>query len=121
MIVSQLLNLGSSIWRARAQTYGSFLGASALNGFAAGPSETLQPAIIAGGCHHPLPAQIVGTILADGHFPQTSSFFTIEAHGIHYTSSLTSAASSSAPLWQVQCRMRWDGATSGGSTLHWSR
>lgn len=48
MIVTQIINIASSIWRARAQTYGSFMGACALNGFAAGPAETLQPAIITG-------------------------------------------------------------------------
>ncbi|KAI9716394.1 MAG: hypothetical protein M1828_000336 [Chrysothrix sp. TS-e1954] len=47
MIASQVVNLGSAIWRARATTYGSFMGASVLNGFAAGPAETLQPAVIA--------------------------------------------------------------------------
>lgn len=47
MLITQIINLASAIWRARATTYGSFMGASALNGFAAGPAETLQPAIIA--------------------------------------------------------------------------
>ncbi|KIW54878.1 hypothetical protein PV05_07209 [Exophiala xenobiotica] len=46
-IFSNLICLGSSIWRARAQTYGSFMGACVLNGIGAGPAETLQPAIIA--------------------------------------------------------------------------
>ncbi|EHY57613.1 hypothetical protein HRR83_005479 [Exophiala dermatitidis] len=46
-IFSQLICLGSSIWRARAQTYGSFMGACVLNGIGAGPAETVQPAVIA--------------------------------------------------------------------------
>ncbi|KAJ9504178.1 hypothetical protein LTR99_005894 [Exophiala xenobiotica] len=46
-IASNLICLGSSIWRARAQTYGSFMGACVLNGIGAGPAETLQPAVIA--------------------------------------------------------------------------
>lgn len=46
-IFSQLVNLASCIWRARAQTYGSFMGACALSGFACGPAETIQPAVIA--------------------------------------------------------------------------
>lgn len=46
-LFSQLINLASAIWRARAQTYGSFMGAAALNGFGAGPAETIQPAVIA--------------------------------------------------------------------------
>ncbi|MCJ1235788.1 hypothetical protein MMC14_003759 [Varicellaria rhodocarpa] len=46
-LASTLICLGSMIWRARAQTYGSFMGACVLNGIGAGPAETLQPAIIA--------------------------------------------------------------------------
>ncbi|KAI9672286.1 MAG: hypothetical protein M1831_002101 [Alyxoria varia] len=46
-LMSQVLNLGSAIWRAEANSYGSFMGASVLNGIAGGPAETLQPAIIA--------------------------------------------------------------------------
>jgi MFS family permease len=46
-IFSQIVNLISCIWRARAQTYGSFMGACALNGFGAGPAETIQPSVIA--------------------------------------------------------------------------
>ena len=46
-IFSQLVCLGSSIWRARATTYGSFMGACVLNGIGAGPAETIQPAVIA--------------------------------------------------------------------------
>lgn len=34
------------IWRAEAHSYKSFLGACVLNGFGAGPSETLPPLII---------------------------------------------------------------------------
>jgi MFS family permease len=46
-IFSQLVCLASSIWRARAMTYGSFMGACVLNGLGAGPAETIQPAVIA--------------------------------------------------------------------------
>lgn len=46
-IVSTMLCLGSSIWRARATSYNSFMGASVLNGVGAGPCETLMPQVIA--------------------------------------------------------------------------
>jgi len=46
-IVSQLICFGSSIWRAKATTYNSFMGACILNGIGAGPAETIQPAVIA--------------------------------------------------------------------------
>lgn len=46
-IISNLVCLASMIWRARAQTYGSFLGACILNGIGAGPAESIQPAVIA--------------------------------------------------------------------------
>lgn len=46
-ICSQLICLGSMIWRARAQSYGSFMGACVLNGLGAGPAESIQPAVIA--------------------------------------------------------------------------
>lgn len=62
-LASQLICFGSAIWRARAQTYSSFMGAcvyvcsfphslptlipSRLNGIGAGPAETIQPAVIA--------------------------------------------------------------------------
>ncbi|KAH3904389.1 hypothetical protein HBH56_235380 [Parastagonospora nodorum] len=46
-LVSQLINFGSSIWRARANTYGSFMGACVLNGIGAGPAETTMPEVIA--------------------------------------------------------------------------
>lgn len=35
------------IWRARAQSYNSFMGACVLNGIGAGPAETIMPAVIA--------------------------------------------------------------------------
>ncbi|KAI1842068.1 hypothetical protein JX266_011719 [Neoarthrinium moseri] len=47
MITSSLICAVSSIWRARATSYNSFMGASVLNGLAAGPCETIQPQIIA--------------------------------------------------------------------------
>lgn len=47
LIASSLICFGSSIWRARAQTYNSFMGACVLNGIGAGPAETAQPTIIA--------------------------------------------------------------------------
>ncbi|KAI1336650.1 major facilitator superfamily domain-containing protein [Xylariaceae sp. FL0016] len=46
MIISSLICAISSIWRARATSYESFMGASILNGIGAGPCETLMPQII---------------------------------------------------------------------------
>ncbi|KAK4626077.1 hypothetical protein CLAFUW4_04855 [Fulvia fulva] len=46
-IISQIVCLASSIWRARSNTYASFMGACVLNGIGAGPAETIQPAVIA--------------------------------------------------------------------------
>ncbi|KAH8898239.1 MFS transporter [Thozetella sp. PMI_491] len=46
-IFSTLICVCSSIWRARATSYDSFMGASVLNGIAAGPCETLMPQVIA--------------------------------------------------------------------------
>ena len=39
LLASTLVCFGSAIWRARATSYGSFMGASVLNGLAAGPAE----------------------------------------------------------------------------------
>ncbi|KAI0482956.1 serine/threonine kinase 16 [Xylariaceae sp. FL0804] len=44
---SQLVCFGSSIWRARATSYSSFMGACVVNGFGAGPAESIMPAVIA--------------------------------------------------------------------------
>lgn len=38
-LASLLLCFGSAIWRAKAKSYGSFMGACVLNGIAAGPAE----------------------------------------------------------------------------------
>ncbi|KAJ4371123.1 hypothetical protein N0V83_004339 [Neocucurbitaria cava] len=46
-LASQLINFGTSIWRAKANSYGSFMGACIVNGIGAGPAETIMPAIIA--------------------------------------------------------------------------
>ncbi|KAJ5231901.1 Major facilitator superfamily domain general substrate transporter [Penicillium citrinum] len=46
LIFSTLICLVSNIWRAEAQSYGSYMGACVLNGFGAGPAETSQPEII---------------------------------------------------------------------------
>lgn len=46
-IFSVIVCLVSMIWRAVAKTYGSFMGACILNGFGAGPGETIAPAVIA--------------------------------------------------------------------------
>lgn len=46
-LASTLICFGSTIWRAKATTYGSFMGACVLNGIGAGPGETLQPNVIA--------------------------------------------------------------------------
>ncbi|KAK5019360.1 serine/threonine kinase 16 [Cryomyces antarcticus] len=45
-IASQLICFGSMIWRARAKTYSSFMGACVVNGIGAGPAETIQPAVM---------------------------------------------------------------------------
>ncbi|KAF2642880.1 MFS transporter-like protein [Massarina eburnea CBS 473.64] len=46
-ILSQVINFGTSIWRAKATSYGSFMGACVVNGIGAGPAETIMPAVIA--------------------------------------------------------------------------
>jgi MFS family permease len=46
-LLSNTVCLVSFIWRARANTYNSFMGACVLNGIGAGPAETLPPMIIA--------------------------------------------------------------------------
>ncbi|KAF5678621.1 substrate-H+ antiporter [Fusarium heterosporum] len=46
-LASQVICLVSHILRAKASTYGIFMGACVLNGIGAGPSEILQPAVIA--------------------------------------------------------------------------
>ncbi|KAF4977233.1 hypothetical protein FZEAL_6216 [Fusarium zealandicum] len=46
-LASQLICLACHIIRARASTYGTFMVACVLNGIGAGPSEILQPAVIA--------------------------------------------------------------------------
>jgi len=46
-LASQLINFGTSIWRAKANSYGSFMGACIVNGIGAGPGETIMPEIIA--------------------------------------------------------------------------
>lgn len=46
-IFSSLVCAVSSIWRAKATTYDSFMGACVLNGLGAGPCETLMPQVIA--------------------------------------------------------------------------
>ncbi|PSR97686.1 major facilitator superfamily domain-containing protein [Coniella lustricola] len=46
-ICSALICASSSIWRAKATSYGSFMGACVLNGLGSGPCETLMPQVIA--------------------------------------------------------------------------
>lgn len=46
-LFSQLINFGTSIWRAKANSYSSFMGACILNGIGAGPAETIMPEVIA--------------------------------------------------------------------------
>lgn len=46
-IFSSLLCACSSVWRAKATSYGSFMGACVLNGLGAGPCETLMPQQVA--------------------------------------------------------------------------
>lgn len=45
-ILSSIVCVISSIWRAKATTYDSFMGACVLNGLGAGPCETLMPQVI---------------------------------------------------------------------------
>ncbi|KAM3085823.1 hypothetical protein ACMFMG_002882 [Clarireedia jacksonii] len=47
LIFSTAICFGSSIWRAKATSYGSFMGACVLNGIGAGSCETAQPTVIA--------------------------------------------------------------------------
>ncbi|EPE27503.1 MFS general substrate transporter [Glarea lozoyensis ATCC 20868] len=47
LILSTLICMASCIWRAKSTSYQSFMGASALSGFGAGPSVALQPTVIA--------------------------------------------------------------------------
>jgi predicted MFS family arabinose efflux permease len=44
LLFSSLICMGSCIWRARAQTYGSFMGACVLNGIGAG--SVISPSFI---------------------------------------------------------------------------
>ncbi|KAF2791936.1 MFS general substrate transporter [Melanomma pulvis-pyrius CBS 109.77] len=46
-LFSQIINFGTSIWRAKATSYSSFMGACVVNGIGAGPAETIMPAVIA--------------------------------------------------------------------------
>jgi MFS family permease len=46
-LLSQLINFGTSIWRAKATSYNSFMGACVVNGLGAGPAETIMPTVIA--------------------------------------------------------------------------
>ncbi|KAF2110617.1 MFS transporter-like protein [Lophiotrema nucula] len=46
-LASQLICFATSIWRAKAKSYGSFMGACVINGLGAGPAESIQPAVIA--------------------------------------------------------------------------
>lgn len=46
-ILSTAICAVSSVWRARANSYDSFMAASVLNGLGAGPCETLMPQVIA--------------------------------------------------------------------------
>jgi MFS family permease len=50
LLVSTLLGIGAAIWRARARSYDSFLGASIVSGIACGPGETFGPMVRALGC-----------------------------------------------------------------------
>ncbi|KAH8805277.1 MFS transporter [Xylogone sp. PMI_703] len=46
LIFSTLGCVAASIWKAKAKSYASFMGASVLHGFAAGPGESIQPTIV---------------------------------------------------------------------------
>jgi predicted MFS family arabinose efflux permease len=41
LLLTNLITIASTIWRAEAKTYNSFLGACILSGIGTGPSETL--------------------------------------------------------------------------------
>lgn len=74
-ITSQLICLGSMIWRARAQTYGSFMGACILNGIGAGPAESIQPAVIADIFFlHDVSAFLVGQQVSTCRLTQSSAW-----------------------------------------------
>ncbi|KAK7567079.1 serine/threonine kinase 16 [Phyllosticta citricarpa] len=45
LIFSTLICLGSSLWRAEANSYWSFMGACIMDGIGAGPAETIQPSV----------------------------------------------------------------------------
>ncbi|KAH6683864.1 putative MFS transporter [Halenospora varia] len=47
LTAATLVTIASNIWRAKANTYNSFLGACILSGIGAGPGETLGPILIA--------------------------------------------------------------------------
>ncbi|CAK7226848.1 hypothetical protein SBRCBS47491_006367 [Sporothrix bragantina] len=46
-IIGATLCAASAIWRAKSNSYGSFIGACVLNGLGAGPSEPMMPQVIA--------------------------------------------------------------------------
>ncbi|KAI4852894.1 serine/threonine kinase 16 [Aureobasidium sp. EXF-8846] len=64
-IVSQIICLASMIWRAKADTYGSFLGACILNGIGAGPAEAIQPAVIAAYMGSLMIGPIISGVMSD--------------------------------------------------------
>lgn len=45
LLVATLVTIASNIWRAKANSYGSFMGACVLSGIGAGPGETLGPMV----------------------------------------------------------------------------
>lgn len=45
LLVTTLITIASSVWRAKAQTYGSFMGACILSGIGTGPAETIGPIV----------------------------------------------------------------------------
>ncbi|KAF2626219.1 MFS general substrate transporter [Macroventuria anomochaeta] len=46
-LLSQLINFGTSMWLAKTDFYGSFMGVCIVNGVDAGPAETIMPEVIA--------------------------------------------------------------------------
>ena len=112
LIMSCLICFGSSIWRAKANSYNSFMGACALNGIGAGPSETAQP-----------------TIIADVIFLHDRGKFQTLYFAFYFGSLMVSGLTNIASfqiadirrldqLLRVPWRNTWDGEASGGSTLH---
>ena len=107
LLTSTAISFGSSIWRAKAQTYGSFMGASVLNGISSGPGEVSN-----------VWAFLVRLLIIRRPFNQrcwlTYSFSTIGASRTPYTSPFISRRSWWDPSFLGPWRNTLAGGTSGG-------